>query len=72
MPLASSEPTDLVLHGDLGSQRVVRVPLLVDAQTELLHLVFGLQAAGCLPRVRVAGARRVELLQHQTQNIISG
>lgn len=54
--------TDLVLHGDLGGQRVVRVPLLVEAQAELLHLVFGLQAAGGFARVRVAGAGRVELL----------
>lgn len=53
----------LVLHGDLGGQRVVRVPLLAEAQAQLLHLVLGLQAPRRLPRVRVAGAGRVELLQ---------
>lgn len=36
--------TYLVLHGDLSSQCVVCVPLLVEAQAQLLHLVFGLQA----------------------------
>lgn len=55
--------THLVLHGDLGGQGVVRVPLLVEAQSQLLHLVLGLQAARCLAGVRVAGAGRVELLQ---------
>ena len=54
--------THLVLHCDLGGQGVVSVPLLVEAQAQLLHLVLGLQATSRLASVRVAGAGRVELL----------
>ncbi len=54
--------TYLVLHSDLSSQCVICVPLLVEAQAQLLHLVFGLQAPWGLPCVCVTGARCVELL----------
>lgn len=54
--------THLVFHGDFGAQRVVRVPLLAEAQAQLLHLVLGLQAARGLARVCVTGAGCVELL----------
>lgn len=40
-----AEHTDLVLHGDLGSQGVIGVPLLAEAQAQLLHLVLGLQVS---------------------------
>lgn len=52
----------LVLHSDFSSQRVIRVPLLAEAQAQLLHLVLGLQVSRGLPRVYVAGAGGVELL----------
>lgn len=55
-------PTYLVFHGDFSSQRVICVPLLAEAQAQLLHLVLGLQATRGLPRVCVTGARCVELL----------
>lgn len=52
----------LVLHSDFSSQCVICVPLLVEAQAQLLHLVFGLQTPSSLPCVCVTGARCVELL----------
>lgn len=54
--------TDLILHSDFSGQRVIRVPLLVEAQAQLLHLVFGLQAPCSFPCVCVTGAGCVELL----------
>lgn len=61
----------LVLHGYLSGQRVVRVPLLVEAQAQLLHLVLGLQAPRGLPCVRVTGAGGVELLRGRRPQTIS-
>lgn len=64
-------PTYLVLHSDLRSQRVICVPLLVEAQAQLLHLVFGLQAPCSLPCVCVTGARCVELLTGRHQPLVN-
>lgn len=44
-PFPQVEHTNLVLHSDLGSQGVVSVPLLAEAQAQLLHLVLGLQVS---------------------------
>lgn len=59
--------TNLVLHGDLGSQGVISVPLLAEAQAQLLHLVLGLQVSWGLSCVYVAGAGCVELLEGPPQ-----
>ena len=52
----------LVLHGDLRGQGVVSVPLLVEAEAQVLHFVLGLQVTPGLPCVRVVGAGRGKLL----------
>ena len=52
----------LVLHDDLRGQGVVSVPLLVEAEAQVLQLVLGLQVTPRLSCVRVVGARRGKLL----------
>ena len=51
----------LVLHRDLSSKCVVRVPLLSDGQTILGHLILGLQVSRHLAGIRVGGAAGGEL-----------
>lgn len=65
-------PTHLVLHGDLGSQGVIGVPLLAEAQAQLLHLVLGLQVSRGLPSVYVTAAGCVELLVGRPQTQMKG
>lgn len=53
----------LVLHRNLSSESVIRVPFLIETQAQLLQLVLGLQTPTCLASVNISRARCVEFLE---------
>lgn len=63
--------THLIFQSHFGCQSIIRVPLLVQTQAQILHFVLDLQVSSRLSGVCVTGAASGKLLRNErkTQDV---